>query len=360
MNYISFRAIVSTTNLLLIISLLFLFSFNLVFAQDTAGVGIKPAIIEDKLDPKDNRSYVVELRNLGPADQTFYLSKRDIIGVNEGGSPIFANSGSEHTGYELSDWIVLEKDSITIPAGKSENVNFSLQVPENASPGGHFGAIVVSVEPPDMRESGASIGYEVANIVSMRIAGEVLESAQIRQFSTEKFIHSNTNVDFLVRIENEGNTLVKPIGPLEINNMFGKKVATLQFNETLSGVFPKSTKNYKLNWTSDNPGFGRYEAVLSAVYGDEGRKSTISSTVTFWILPMNIIAPALGVLLFIFLVIYFGVRMYVKRTVTIMTSGSTRRLVRSRSQGEFPVLLVFVSMLAVTALLAIILLLLFS
>lgn len=75
---------------------------------------------------------------------------------------------------------------------------------------------------------------------------------------------------------------------------------------------------------------------------------------------MNIVGPALGILVVLFLVIYFGVRMYVKRTVTIMTSGSTRRLVRSRSQGEFPVFLVFVSMLAVTALLLIVLLLLFS
>lgn len=351
---------VSRLSLFLTVSLFLLSSFNFAFAQDTAGVGIKPAIIEDKVDPKEVMSYSVELKNLGPADQIFYLSKRDIIGVEGGGSPIFANNHSELTGYELSEWISLEKDSLMIPAGKTETVNFTLNVPENASPGGHFGAIVVSVEPPEMRNSGASIGYEVANIVSIRVAGEVLESAQIRQFSTKKFIHSSTNVDFLVRVENEGNTLVKPIGPMEISNMFGKKVATLQFNESLSGVFPKSTKNYELNWTSDNPGFGRYEAVLSAVYGDEGRKSTMSSTVTFWILPMNIVGPALGILVVLFLVIYFGVRMYVKRTVTIMTSGSTRRLVRSRSQGEFPVFLVFVSMLAVTALLLIVLLLLFS
>ncbi len=347
-------------NSLLIIGVLFLLSFNFSLAQDTAGVGIRPAIIEDKLDPKEVRSYSVELRNLGPADQTFYLSKRDIIGVEEGGSPVFANNNSELTGYELSEWINLEKDSVSIPSGSSEHVNFTLSVPEGAVPGGHFGAIVVSVEPPEMRNNGASIGYEVANIISMRVAGEVLESAQIRQLSTKKFIHSSINVDFLVRVENEGNTLIKPIGPVEITNMFGKKVTTLQFNEKLSGVFPKTTKSYELNWTSENPGFGRYEAILSAVYGDEGRKSTMSSTVTFWVLPMNIIGPAVGVLVVLFLSIYFGVKMYVRRTVTIMTSGSARRLVRSKPRGEFPVFLVFVSMLAVTALLLLVLLLLFS
>ncbi len=345
---------------LLLISLFFLFTLNLSLAQDVAGVGIRPAIVEDKLDPNTTKTYTVELRNLSPVDQTFYLSKRDIIDVKEGGVPVFASASSQKTGYELSDWITLEKDSVMIPAGMSHSVSFILSVPENAVPGGHFGGIVVSVEPPEMKTSGASIGYEVANIISIRISGDVLESAQIRQFSTEDFIHSAIDIDFLVRIENEGNTLIKPTGPLEIYNMFGKKVATLQFNQDLSGVFPKATENFTIEWTDDQPGFGRYEAILSAGYGDDGRKSTISSTVNFWVLPMNIVGPAFGALVVLFLIIYFGVKMYIKRTVTIMTSGSSRRLVRSRKQNEFPVLMVFATMSIITALFGVILLLLFS
>lgn len=329
-------------------------------AQEKAGVGIKPAIIEDKLNPKDVKSYSMQLTNLSGIDQTYYLSKKDIIDVQAGGVPVFAKTNSELSGYELSDWIKLDRDSILIPANGEATVNFTLEVPEGASPGGHFGAVVVSVEPPEIHESGASIGYEVANIVSIRIAGEVLEKGQIRQFSTENFINSKIGINFLVRIENQGNTLIKPNGPLEITNMFGKRVAMLQFNEKLSGVFPMATENFEISWEDAGPGFGRYEAILSAVYGDDGGRNTMSSTVTFWILPMNIIGPAIGVLLVLFVIIYFGVRLYIKRTVTIMTAGSTRRLVRSRQQNQFPVFLVFMSMLAITALLLIVLLLLFS
>lgn len=343
-----------------LISLVFLLGFNFSLAQEAAGVGIKPAIVEDKLDPNTSKTYSIELKNLGPIEQTFYLSKRDIIDVKEGGVPVFADANSKKTGFELSDWVKLEKDSVLIPAGASQSITFTLDVPEGAVPGGHFGGIVVSVEPPEMRTSGASIGYEVANIISIRISGDVLESAKIRQLSTAEFIHSKIDVDFLVRIENEGNTLVKPTGPLEIYNMFGKKVATLKFNGDMSGVFPKATENFTVEWTDEQPGFGRYEAILSAVYGDDGRKNTISSTVNFWVLPMNIVGPALAVLVVLFLIVYFGVRMYIKRTVTIMTSGSSRRLMRSRKQNQFPTLLVFITMLIITALLGVILLLLFS
>ncbi|MEZ4104358.1 MAG: hypothetical protein R3B60_03670 [Candidatus Paceibacterota bacterium] len=355
-----------TFRLAVIIFLLFVSFISIVSAQEEAGVGIKPASITDKLEPGETRSFSVSVSNLSGIDQTFYLSRRDIVDVAPGGVPVFANSKTERSGYELSEWITLEQDSVFIPAGEARAVPFVLQAPEDATPGGHFGAIVVSVEPPEMRSSGASIGYEVANIISMRIAGEVVESAQIRQFSTEKYIHSSIDVNFLVRIENEGNTLVKPIGPLEVTNMFGKQVANITFNENGAGVFPMTkngptVRDYEINWQDETPGFGRYEAVLSAVYGDAGAMKTMTSTVTFWVLPMKIVGPALVGLLVFFLVVYFGVKIYIKRTVAVMTGGSTRRLVSRRHKNtQFPVLLVFVTMLVITALLMIILLLLFS
>jgi hypothetical protein len=206
----------------------------------------------------------------------------------------------------------------------------------------------------------------VANIISLRIAGDVEESARIRQFATDKYIYGSSNVNFNVRIENEGNTLIKPMGPLEITNMFGKRVTQLTFNESQAGIFPKTKarpealRDYTINWTDESPGFGRYEAVLSAVYGDGGSIKTISSTVTFWILPINIILPSLGGLAIVLLIIFIAVRVYVKRSMAVLTAGSTRRLVRTRQRGQFPTLLVILSMIAVSALFFIILLLLFA
>lgn len=357
MNFVS---ISSSLIKFLLISLFLLLTFNLSLAQDVVGVGIKPSIIEDKLDPNTNKTYSIELKNLSQFDQTFYLSKQDIIGVKEGGVPVFSDSNAQKNDYELSDWITLEKDSVVIPAGMSHSVAFTLSVPKDAAPGGHFGGILVSVEPPEMKAGGVNIGYKVANIISIRVSGEALDLAKIKQFSTKNFIHSKIDVDFLVKIENEGNTLVRPTGPIEIYNMFGKKVATLKFNSDLSGIFPKAIENFTVEWTDDKLGFGRYEATLTAVYGDNGQKNTVSSVVNFWILPMYIVGPALGIIVILFLMIYFGVKMYIKRTHAIMVSGSNRLLVRSRRQNEFPVLIVIMTMSIITALLWVVLLLLFS
>ena len=347
----------------------FLFSFSQqALAQPTAGIGISPAIIEpaQQFNPGDVEQFTVEISNLNDTDQTFYLSTRDIIGVREGGVPIIATDSSQETGYEITDWLTLENSEINLKSGESTDISFTMEVPQDVSPGSHFGSIIVSAEPPKLRSSGAGIGYEVANIISIRIAGDANESARIRQFSTSKYIYGSTNVDFNVRIENEGNTLIKPIGPLEVKNMFGKQVALLNFNESQAAVFPKTasnpegTREFDINWLDESPGFGRYEALLSVVYGEQGSINTISSTVTFWILPMNIVGPALIGLAVLFLIIFVSVKLYVRRTMAVANSGVTRRLVRSRQQNQFPVLLVFISMLAVTALFFIVLLLLFA
>lgn len=329
------------------------------FAQEV-GVRISPALIEETVNPGVQSKYEFQVENLNSAEQVFYLFSRNIRGVADGGAPIFAKNEFERTGYELADWITLTTNEIVVPGGGKVTVPFTLSVPSDASPGSHFGGIFVSAEPPEIEESGAAVGYQVANILSMRVSGDAVEQSSIRQFSTGKFMYGSQNVDFKVRIENTGNVLVRPVGPLVIKNSLGKEVGELLFNESQAGVFPADTREFtNIQWIGDSVGFGRYEAVLTAGYGSDGARQSMSSTVTFWILPINIIGPALGILGFVLLVIVVGVRMYITRTLAQLNSG--RRLVRRRGQQSSSMtLLLVVTALTVIALFLLIMLVLFA
>ncbi len=334
---------------------------SLSFAQQgAAGVGLRPATIEEAGDPGSTQTHQITITNLSNAQQTFYLFTRDITGVGNGGTPIFATEDTEKTGYELSEWVTLSTEEITLAGGGEGSFEITIDIPENATPGSHFGGVFASVEPPRLRSVGASVGYEVANIISIRVAGDAVESAQIRSFATNNFVYGEPIIDFMARVENKGTVLVRPVGPLEIYNMFGSKVATLTFNDSKAGIFPLTTREFELVWEDDGPGFGRYQAVLSLIYGDLGRQSTISSTATFWILPLNIILPALGVLAVLLLTVYIAIKLYVRRTLA-GAGGIRRRVVRqSQSQQMSLLLVITIVMLAVTALFLIILLALFA
>ncbi len=329
--------------------------------EAAAGIGISPAIIEEPGIPGQTLEQVVNVKNLSGSQQVYYLFTRDIIGVEGNGTPVFANDTSEITGYEMSEWITLGVVEVDLAPQEEAAIPVSIAVPEFATPGSHFAGIFVSMDPPRMRSVGASVAYQVANIVSIRVAGDAVENAEIRQFSTGNYIYGSPAIDFEARVENKGSTLVRPVGPLEVYNMFGKRVALLTFNESQGAVFPGATRQFNLRWDDEGPGFGRYEALLTLVYGERGQQATISSTVTFWILPANIILPALGILAFLLLVTFIGVRMYVKRKLQFVESAGARRIIRrKRSGGMSASLLVLVVMLAVTAIFLLILLVLFA
>lgn len=330
------------------------------FANAQAGVSVSPALIEETLDPGFTKQYDIDIKNLQNREQTYYLSTKNISDVRAGGVPVFARDNNEVTGMELADWISLDTSELTLEGGESATIRFTLEVPENASPGSHFGGVFISVDAPEIENSGAAVGYQVANIISIRVTGDVIETATIRQFSTDKFLYGNQDITFHTRIDNSGNVLVRPFGPVVITNMLGQEVDKFIFNEEQSGVFPGRTRDFVFDWQGQGVGFGRYEVVLSAIYGDEGAKQTMSSTASYWVLPMNIIGPALGVLAVILLIVFFIVRVYISRTVAQLSGGRTRVVRNRRRSGPSPALLLTVVMLVVISLFLIVLLALFA
>lgn len=331
---------------------------SVAYAQEGAGVSISPALIEEGLEPGEVKNYSFTIRNLTSVAETYFLFTRNIEGMAEDGIPAYAEEGEE-TGFGLADWITLDTNQITLAPNEEGEVSFSLNVPSNASPGSHFGGVFVSKDAPEIRRSGAAVGYRVGNIISIRVAGDAVLNATIRQFSTDRYLHGSSNVDFSVRVENEGNVLIRPTGPIEITNMLGQTVDTVTFNEQRGAVFPESLREYTQSWAGQGTGFGRYEATIALSYGEQGTVRTMSSTVTFWILPMNIILPALGVLATLLLVTYVFVKLYIRRALA-QAGYSSSRARRQRRGGNSTGLLLLIVLLAVTALFLLVMLLLFA
>lgn len=356
----------------LVVSFVSFFGGMHLAAAQSVGLSITPAMFEprENIEPGTERKFSVSVQNLNSTDESYYIFTRNISSVRDGGVPIFATSNTEKTGFEVADWVSLPYEQVLIPAREKVSIEFTVSVPVGASPGSHLGGIFFSVEPPELESSGASVGYQVASILNIRVAGDIVDEANIRQFATSKFLYGSQNVDFSVRIENTGNAVVQPIGMLEVYNMLGNKVGDVVFNEDGASVLPRiilengrvsndGLREFEANWQGDSIGFGRYEAILGLSYGSDNAKKTMSSTVTFWVLPMNIIGPALAILAVILLVVFVFVRLYIKRSLAHLSQG--RRIVRRRKKGgSSAVLLVVVVTLTVTALFLIVLLALFA
>lgn len=329
-----------------------------IHAQDSTGIKLQPSLIEERADPGSTFTSTIRVTNLSKDTATYFFLKRDILRIDDN-VPVFANEG-EPTGFELSSWVTLPGESVTVPAGETREVVMTIRVPDDANPGSHFGGVFLVLKAPKLRETGTGVGYQVGTIISLRIAGDVSEEARIRDFFTDRLVYGTPEVVFTSTVENAGNTIVRPRGQITINNIFGKKIAVERINEATAAVLPGQNRSFQATWKPKDFTFGRYEAMLDLLYGEDGRK-TISSATSFWILPIRIILPvAVGLLLFVGL-IYLGMRIHIRRKVASLMGPSSVRLADSRRAAPLSRLtVVTVALLAFTALFLLVLLFFFA
>ena len=104
---------------------------------DEQGVKLSPAVFEDKVDAGKNYPFTLLVQNVSSEEKTFYLVVRDVKSVDDAGRPEFATEG-EPTPFNLSTWVSLPVESVTIPAGVERAVQFTVSVPADATPGAHL------------------------------------------------------------------------------------------------------------------------------------------------------------------------------------------------------------------------------
>ncbi len=337
--------------------LLFLSLGGSAFAQDNAGITIIPATIEERADPGTTQSHTLKISNESGVDKEYFIYKRDIKGVEGGGVPIFADEGTERTGFELTDWLVLPTEPLKVPAGATVELPVVINVPADASPGSHFGGIFVSAEPPKLRETGAGVGYEVVSVVSIRISGDVIDTARVRSFSTDKLLYGAKNVQFTAKIENQGNIMIRPRGPVTITSMFGSEPVIITVNDNQAGVFPGTMRDINFEWNDEGLGFGRYEAILALAYDGEDGQKTIDASLIFWVFPIKVMLGFLAGLIIIVVGGYAFTKYYINQA--IMRAAGGRRIVPQRYRRQVGVsrfTFVFTAIMAAVVLFLLILL----
>ncbi len=294
-------------------------------AQERDSLRITPLLFDRRLDPGESVGDQLTITNLSTETKKYFIKVRDIKGMSEQGSPIVATAG-EKTGWEMASWVSLGQESVEVAPNQSKQIPFTIRVPNPASPGAHLALVFVSLTPETPEETGLGIGYDVGSILNIRINGDVQEQAMIREFRTDQSIYGNSDPKFIAKVENQGNTVVRPRGPIEITNIFGKKVATLTMNDTAGAVLPNNSRTFEVSWDGNGFALGRYEAVMGLVYGED-EKSTIAANTTFWVLPGKIIGIIIGSFVALLIIVLILIKLIVRRKLSQMgvSANSNRK-----------------------------------
>ena len=340
----------------------FILSGHVAFAQQSeAGITLIPASIEKSVNSGDTFVETLKVSNVSGEDKEYYIYKKNITGVENGGVPIFAKDEGEKTPYEITEWFQIPTAPIKVPADQSIEVPITISVPNNASPGSHFGGIFISAEPPKLRETGAGVGFEVVSVISLRINGDISDAARIRSFSTDKLLYGSKHVVFNAKIENQGNILIRPHGSVAITSMFSKTPVQVTVNDSLAGVFPGTSRDIEFRWDSDELGFGRYQALLALSYEGEGGQKTMDYSLVFWIFPTKIVLSVLIGLCAIIIGGYFLTKYYINQAIIRGAGGRRIQPQRYRKQvGISRFAFVFIALMGVLVIFLLVVLIFFA
>jgi len=314
------KRITFITALTLILALAAFLSYR-VYAQETTGtttgktgIQVSAPLYNFGIDPGGVAQDIIKIRNVGNSTQTFYPEVSDFKPAGETGAPSFlkASESASYT-YSLASWITISTQGITLKPNESAALNFTINVPKNAEAGGHYAGILFGTTPPATTGTGVAISNKVGALVLVRVSGTANETATVKEFSTDKTSYDKPPVDFVVRVENAGNVHVIPKGTIEIKNIFGRSVASLNVNAKNGNVLPDSIRRFDkasddLSWNPKGFVFGRYKADLLLTYGSPAKQ--FAESVTFWIVPWMQLLVIGAIVLVLILLAFLGVKSY--------------------------------------------------
>ncbi|MEK7585897.1 MAG: hypothetical protein AAB477_01525 [Patescibacteria group bacterium] len=312
----------STLALFIIIIIGVLFSANLASA-----LSLSPARIEISGNPGESLTKEVTLINENDGTETYYSSFANFEASGDTGNPSFVVPKND-----IGTWMNAPS-VLTLKPKESKIVNLSINIPKNAEPGGHFGAIFFGNSPSDAN-SGVSIGAKTGILVLLSVSGDVKEAGGLVDFNTidNKFWYNTLPVSFTYRFKNDGGDRIKPVGKIVMHDLFYIPEDKIDANPTSGNILPSSTRRFEVNWIKNpnpkdyvapsgrfaqffdtalyqwhNYAFGPYMAKMDLLYGTEALRAT--KNVFFFVFPWQLLI----FLAIIFIIVFWGGRKLIKR-----------------------------------------------
>ena len=308
---------------------------GVVLAQTAQALTISPPRFELDANPGSIINQTIKLFNETEETRIFYPAVQDFAARGEAGEPGFVEKAE--TPYPLSDWVKMDFSPISLGPKERKEVQFSVEVPDNAEPGGHYAAIFFSTQPPTeiIGATPIAIAGKLGSLVLLKVGGEVVESGKLLEFNTfdKKNFFTHLPVDFYLRFENLGNVHLKPQGTLKITGILDITATptTLMVNEAGGNALPKSIRRYDVTWTRPGAisagvqggtlnileelkaqwrGFaiGKFTAHLNLIYGTEGRQ--VAAVKGFWVFPWLLILVIVIILVAVIFGLKVGIRKY--------------------------------------------------
>jgi len=284
----------------LIISILTLFiisSFPISHAR-TFSVGVSPPVIDlgeiEKGKSKIGRFYIVT-----PSDEELLVNLETMKGNIDFFKNDYKNFVFNYSEEDTSKWVEFLRNPVILkPSGELKTnggtikgwreIEFVLNVPENAEPGYHTIIIRPLPRVPTREGWGVTIRAVTTVTILFKVPGRAIREGRILDTSSGNYVGNSLEVN--VFFQNTGTTTIySHVKSIKISDEYGRAVGSLSSNADF--VEPGETKTFKTLWDIRGLDFGSYNANTTVCYitGCTSKQSVIELYVP--ITPPMVIYP---------------------------------------------------------------------
>ncbi len=275
---------------------------------------VGPGKSEIWLDPGKTAVRNLLITNRLGREANFFLVTEDFKGDPTGAVSVVL-LGEEEGPYTLKDYLKPEVTEFTLKHGERITLPVEISIPEDAEPGGRYGAVLISQTSNLLSaETDAGAGGQIritariGALFFVRVKGDVEESGFLEDFrirSPQKTIYEKGPFIFDVLFRNNGNVHLNPYGIIEIKNLAGRTIETIEMRPWFA--MPDSLRFKEVKFEKINL-FGRYTATVKV---NRGYSDIIDEkTVVFWVIPWKFVAIGLGVIVLIVLFFWWFARTF--------------------------------------------------
>jgi hypothetical protein len=268
-------------------------------AADTQGIQISPTTYNYEIKPGESQSGKIILKNLNSNILNYVIEVEGFSKASDEGAPSFAIDSSAGCISSVSSWFFFKDEKGQIPAGQQREIPFTVSVPKDAEPGGHYAAIFAKeVKEAAKGKSQLGISSRVGTLILIAVPGDVKMGAEITEFKTPRFVW-NGSISFAMKVKNTGTVHYDSVGSVKIKSLVSKES---KFELATHTILPQNSRNYEKNWTKKYP-FGYYK--ITPIATDGNKQEISASTVTVIAIPLVIVIPILVLLILIILTISY-------------------------------------------------------
>jgi len=248
--------------LFIILTFSLFFLANKYCSAEVLGVALDQTVIAFDADPGETQEFSLTATNISPETQIMLFEAEDLAVADENAVTLMPE-GNEIFG--MKDWVVAKEKQWLLAPGESQKISFTLNVPQSATVGSHFAAILLRAYPEATADNFQKtiVSPRVGVHLLVNVKGEISGKGKIKKFSAPIF--SEKSVTFKAEYQNEGNVHYIPHGEISVKNLLGQEKENLKFEKHF--VFPGKLYSFELSW--NNASFwGAYRAEAFFVDGD--------------------------------------------------------------------------------------------